>query len=1397
MKSTRKTRRFIALLLVFSLIFSLNITFSVSSEGSNVQGGQSNIINGSFEDPSYDETSASYSSKYKYEKQDNVSGWNTTATTKEIEIGWMVDGQSAHMTQYTEATITSGVGASDGMQFAEVVGNEVSSLFQSIAVHPENTYSWMIHHRGRTGSDTLALIITDDAGIEYVKPQKSSTDLFQQIVTWLKNNGITAPASGEKAKYTVYTTPLVDSTSFDGDSANWFSFTNDTEHTVKFEVYLMCSDKENWSEYTGEYTPDQDKNILFVLTPFATSFKSNSGGNLIDQLSFGRNGNNFLVNPSFDSVTITTSYKNLTAANAPSPTKGIGWSTTASDYVVEVGNISKGDAYGLGAVVENVAYPPVIRDGKQFAELNAGEESSLYQIIDTNPGKMYKWSLSHRGRSGTDTMALILGPNQEYDPKKTDKKARDQLMQIVDWMLVQRNVPIEISENSCSQEYKVYTPKFDSNGAWATDENIEEIFTWQKDETHTEEWSVWIISSDNRTWYDYGEIDAYSDYNYNYIVPKNQDKTIFGFVSVSAVNGNKEDKTYGNLLDNIAFKEYYYSKIEIAMCEGSANENAYFTAIPDDAFVPMTEGRNDEGWTLRGSDLTVHIKPLAGRELIGAYINGAFVLLTDPGWVYDPETGEYTYTLNNVEEKTLVTVIFKANKVYYDANGGDEYQYDNISSGPEVPMAPEARREYISHEPTAGDGYRFVGWNYIDIATGETHTFDATHKVILVQDSSGGEDSYSFRIQRILEDNSTQDVITGISYEEGITFIAEWKYRQRVLPETYDKTTKQYVRNEIGGTVDIRAVFGTADEKTDYGVGGKELYASSDDTYISVTAQKNYGYTFNGWYNQDGVLVSRNTNYTYKVDKGGVMELYARFDPSGLKLTLNTTVVGYDDQYFAIECYFSGLLKANYFIDGLSTNSITINGSTVTNPTMLTLDPVSGTAQAILYMKDGDSAIFLDLPEGCVYTLKTDSDTQNGFHVNGEVLDQTLDRNSVVDLLYFKATQSVKIKEGKHYAGIAEEQQEILITEHSSYTFQADTYYAPTLYSGLTASLCFHQPDETALLAFADGSRILMIDITNPSLPAYYSYTVGSATSVIPLTDFIALGTADVHFALHTAEENTMLMEKLVFVVDYVDVAAIPASGTLTLAYENSASENILDSAKIAVNIGDDNTDVTAAAVDAYAPCCGPFRTSITITPCSPAVNTTYEGDAYAIKLTLDGGRLPDASYAVLDGTKFFSINGEIRITPMDAGTFTLELYTPVPLAAGSVAIQATLLPAITNSPSIPVAHDATAVFTCADYAIDADVIDKVLTAGVISESEVTLEHRGLDNVKLIISEKNGAVLLRDVDVSIPTNGDTVIVDLKDGLIAEAGKTYTFTFIGYVGDAAVCSDVCCVVGGYL
>jgi hypothetical protein len=48
------------------------------------------------------------------------------------------------------------------------------------------------------------------------------------------------------------------------------------------------------------------------------------------------------------------------------------------------------------------------RDGKQFSELNAYNNSALYQTVCINNGETIQWALSHRGRSGVDKMTFVL-----------------------------------------------------------------------------------------------------------------------------------------------------------------------------------------------------------------------------------------------------------------------------------------------------------------------------------------------------------------------------------------------------------------------------------------------------------------------------------------------------------------------------------------------------------------------------------------------------------------------------------------------------------------------------------------------------------------------------------------------------------------------------------------------------------------------------------------------------------------------------------------------------------------------------------------------------------------------------------------------------------------------------
>jgi len=72
-----------------------------------------------------------------------------------------------------------------------------------------------------------------------------------------------------------------------------------------------------------------------------------------------------------------------------------GWSTTATDKKIELWSTPFN---GVTAF-----------EGRQFAELNATQNSALYQDLPTTPGQTLTWSLAHRARQGTDTMRVVIG----------------------------------------------------------------------------------------------------------------------------------------------------------------------------------------------------------------------------------------------------------------------------------------------------------------------------------------------------------------------------------------------------------------------------------------------------------------------------------------------------------------------------------------------------------------------------------------------------------------------------------------------------------------------------------------------------------------------------------------------------------------------------------------------------------------------------------------------------------------------------------------------------------------------------------------------------------------------------------------------------------------------------
>lgn len=1428
--------------MIFS--FAPDFCLVVKAEGEGeLQGGQSNIVNGSFEEPSSyrleDLAQALGSQKGYKEKipQGEIPGWNTTSTEGAIELGWLKEnGTSPHMIPTVVAEIASGIGASDGWQFAETIGDEASTLYQSLSLEAGMSYDWTIHHRGRDGVDTLALFFVEDTGVNYVKSAKEGSDHFDQIVEWMKKQNITAPAAGEMVQYTVYSTALGNNGTFTESDAGYFSFDPDAEHTVKFEVHLMSTAKTDWGEYSGSYVSESGGNELFALTCFKSASSSQTSGNLVDNLSFSGvyDNKNLLNNFGFEDaiVTSTSGYQWANAANASSPTSKIGWSSTASDYRVEIGTFKGGkDAYGLGVVFKTVMYnAPSIRDGEQFAELNADQESSLYQIVTTDPGKMYKWSLSHRGRDGLDTMALVIGPNQTYAPKKTSPTARDQLMQIVDWLYEQKDVVLDIPDRGCSNEIKLYTPKFNENGGFVGDVST---FRWYADATYTEEWSVWIISSDNSKWYDYGEIEEGATYNYDYIVPQGQAESIFGFVSVKSApkaSDGKSDKTYGNFLDNIAFKEYYYIHAKF----DGGKEFGIVTVDPenDEHFISTDLDSNEVGWSLAGSKITFSFQE-KGRIFLGAYINGVFHSKDDTSfWTVTVNEQGSVYSFERIIDAAVtIKVVYQAKNVIYDTRNGYTYQYDllNPNSGREVPMGigQDGHLEaYTSHEPQFDDGWEFLGWRYIEIEGGnhKSHLVKAVHKVQCdektITDAAG--DTITKTTLSIWEkgENDGDDkfsvlVDDGIPIDEGITFFGEWKYRQRVIAQTFNLNNSSYDISTEGGEVEVKIAF-TEDKNpstpTDYKVGddvvGKDIFAAADGTYINITAKNKPGYVFNGWYDKDGKLVDRNPSYTYKVVDGGVLTYYARFELPGENLTISTTVDGEEDKYFAVDCTFSSLRQnLLYAISGLVSDPITVNGEVVTNPTILRAD-ASGNAQVTIYVKNGDRAVFEHLPENCVYSVSVQESSKDGYSVKGEVSEQTFGTADLtIELALKKSKQESWIAPGKHYQDIfayVNSSGIIAITPESSFTLYVETAYAPSFYTNLSASLCFFNAQGEAQ-NFANGTRILMIDKCNAEEPKFYCFIVGDdSTSEIALTDFTALGSQDVKFALPSGEDIT---EKLLFAVDYVGTNNAP-SGKLSLLYRNESVVTINPEYK-AVATGDDATSFTMTAQNANAASVGPFEVKLTVSTSSPTVNTTYvgNGDAkYSVKLSLDGGMLPEGSYAEINGTLFHSNNGYIIVSPLSSGEFTVNLYSRKPLVDSTgekVKIKAELLSAVSTVKSISAGKSVTVEFTCVNaekYAMDADIPYKVLTPGYISQTDITLKHEGIDKVLLTVSKKNNdgtySEMFRNIDIALPTGNNPVTVNLGSGFKAEPGETYIFSFVGYADGVPVCRDDCCIVGGY-
>lgn len=680
-------------------------------------------------------------------------------------------------------------------------------------------------------------------------------------------------------------------------------------------------------------------------------------------------GDRKLQNGSFEEKqTFTKDYIQTSQNDVPS------WNTTATDGRIELFRENKKTYFSNGVTLKPSA-------GTYAAELNADEESTLYQVVKTTPSSVYEWGLDHGARNGADTMALIIGPNQSVKPSKTGKSGRDQFMQMVDWLIKQGKTSVKTSAG-LGEQLTVYSKKFAASGTFA-DNAGNNAFSLTPSTIYTEEWHIWIMASVSATsgtnpWNSYGSnaegsagsstgsggTDLDLNKYYLYTVPAGQTETLFGFVSVGYVKSPttpEKAKTYGNFLDGINFQLYHplsgsstaHGSAVIGGSDGTTggeggSGSGHKVTVDDKLATYVTDGEAlkiqaivkkadaDNGCEFVGLYYTTQDtngKPVtkllqkAGNEIED---NGSLTDEQKKGkWVKSTNAdGDfiYTYYLEGLTSPTDLHFVFIKNPtVTYDPNGGKEYVVERRHNTEEAAnvysFKPVAGKDYtfippyVSHAAEGqNDGWKFMGW----LLTGDTVTdipagtnqvnagqlgsllLPAVHTVACdyaIKTASAERSAQYFKIYggniSLTEArNQDNDKVTGVTWTDsgqtkayanvhnGLTMVAQWRWRQAFIPQVNSGST--YVDSANGGTVEITSVTNTSD--TNYNAaynanGGKSYHAETDET-VTATATAKDGFTFEGWYDASGNLITTNATLSYTETKEGVNTYYARFSGS-------------------------------------------------------------------------------------------------------------------------------------------------------------------------------------------------------------------------------------------------------------------------------------------------------------------------------------------------------------------------------------------------------------------------------------------------------------------------------------------------------------------------------------
>lgn len=598
-----------------------------------------------------------------------------------------------------------------------------------------------------------------------------------------------------------------------------------------------------------------------------------------------------VYNAGFEEPTVSGSYQQVPASKVPY------WGSTAATSNIQIELWRQ----NTGVYISNEKITPKV--GYQAAELNSQEASTMYQYVYGTAGSVYEWGISHRGRADKridtnnvvhkDTMAVFIGPKQQYDPKKTDSKAAntDQFTKTVDWLKENGHLNTSDLNHGDCKAFEVFTTKFNNNGGFEGD--ADKAISMTQDDIHTEKWHVWIITSGMDNWYDYGVTaaedcavygggqDGYStykitnssdemeirykqpDYNYQYTVPTGGIGTIYAFCAYDTayayIDASKK-LTYGNFIDDVRLSMKV--PVRVTSTEGGSTE----VEIPGSKGT-VTNATEFKGTTDAGEKIKLTITPgekggdeVGNYTFLGAFVNNKWKSATDTNLFTDNNDGTYTYNQDAEDGENYIHIVFAKNPYIIHSPNGGTYKNTTADTADKIERVGDYE---FSDAPTAGNQAQFAHWIIAGVTNtdGTPVTVGANHTVEAVDNNQG---AYNIQVK-----DEKGIVVATINNTDVVVFVAHYKYPQTV--NIYTMIGGKWELSDTGGTASVSGVNILESPSNELPSATQTIYVE-DNTIVSVSASPNDNYRLVRMVSDNTVTTEK--TYTYNADGPRTTEVY-------------------------------------------------------------------------------------------------------------------------------------------------------------------------------------------------------------------------------------------------------------------------------------------------------------------------------------------------------------------------------------------------------------------------------------------------------------------------------------------------------------------------------------------